>query len=159
MMALPEGVDAEIQIFGDGMGLGGLGLDENDPTDRTAVYEMWWDDTDLMRAQFDAISNLGYYMPFYRDTNSSHCSTIPGIGEFTQEELLDLFLNDYKTLAWAGTEMMTTTGTVNVRDYVEHLIDDDTPLASYFEDEGEGRYLACTPDPRYYDQLACEMAN
>ncbi|MEQ8276212.1 MAG: pectin acetylesterase-family hydrolase [Deltaproteobacteria bacterium] len=152
-----------IATFGDGMGLGGLGLDETIPEDRAAVYEMWWDDTDLMRAQFDARPNLGYFMPFYRTTNSSHCTTIPGIGEFPEDELFDLFLNDFNTLAWAGTELPATlvggSTTANIRAYVEHLLDDQMPLQSFFEVDGEGRYLACTPDPMYFDEQMCADAH
>lgn len=144
---------SEVVPFGDGMGLGGLGLHEDSPTDRAAVYQLWWDDTELLRAQYDAQPNLGYYMPFYRDTNSSHCLTIPGFGEFPPEELLNVFLNDFPTLAWAGTQVGTGTAAMSVRDYVVHLLDDGAPLMSVFEETPEGRYQACTPD--FYDAEAC----
>lgn len=153
----------DIQVFGDGSGLGGLGLNETVPEDRAAVYRMWWDDTVLLRRQFDAESNLGYFMPFFRETNSSHCTTIPGIGEYSEEELVEVFLNDFPTLAWAGTQLpapnVTPEGTMNVRQYVDHLLDDATPLMSFFEEDGEGRFLACTPDPRYYDDAMCIAAH
>jgi hypothetical protein len=141
--------------FGDGTGLGGLGLEEEVPRDRAAVYSLWWDDTALMRAQYDSKPNLAYYMPFYRDTNDSHCLTIPGIGEFPQEELVNVFFGDFPRLAWAGTDLSTKAGPMNVRDFVDHLIDETQPLESYFEEDGEGRFLACTPDPRYFDAAAC----
>lgn len=149
------GRDGEISLFGDGSGLGELGLREEDSEDRSAVYSMWWDDTALLRAQFDAQPNMSYFMPFYRDTNSSHCLTIPGFGEFTEEEVAQLYFSDFPRLAWAGTDLMSAAGELNIRGYVDHLLDDDTPLASYFEEEGEGKYLSCTPDPRYFDPLAC----
>lgn len=153
-------VDANGNVvpFGDGQGLGGLGLDETDPVDRAAVYRMWWDDTDLLMQQFAAQPNLGHFIPFYRDTNSSHCTTIPGIEEFTEEELVDVFLNDFPRLAWAGTDLDTPNGTMNVRQYVDRMLDDDAPLMSYFEEEGEGRFLSCTPDPAYYDAAMCAAA-
>ncbi len=149
----------DVVPFGDGTGLGGLGLDETVARDRTAVYGLWWDDTALLRAQFDGMSNLGYFMPYYRETNSSHCATIPGFGEFPQDELIDIFLNDFPRLAWAGTELTTSSGTINEHDYVEQLLDDATPLPSYFEEDGEGRFLSCSPDPRYYDEMMCADAN
>lgn len=152
-------MNGAIVPFGDGMGLGGLGLDETIPEDRSAVYEMWWDDTDLLRQQFDAAANLGYFMPFYRETNSSHCTTIPGFGEFPEDQIFDLFLNDFGTLAWAGTDMTVGTSSISVRDYVEHMLDDAMPLQSYFEAEGEGRFLSCTPDPMYYDAMQCSAAH
>ena len=148
----------ETVLFEDGLGLGGLGLDENEPTDRTAVYRLFWDDTALLRAQFDARPNLAYYLPFYRDTNDSHCVTVPGAEEFDTSEFLDLYLNDFATLAWAGSEITGDADFGNVRGFVEHVLDDDTPLGNGFEDTGEGRFLTCSPDPRYFDVDACAMA-
>ncbi|MFW2387791.1 MAG: pectin acetylesterase-family hydrolase, partial [Polyangiales bacterium] len=130
----------------------GLGLDQNVALDRAAIHSLWWDDTALLRAQYDTKSNLGYYIPFYRTTNSSHCVTIPGLEEFSLGEALNLFQNDFATLAWAGSEI----GDMNLRDYVEHMINDDEPLESHFEEEGEGPYVPCTPAD--FDADACEAA-
>ncbi|MCA9552245.1 MAG: hypothetical protein KC933_19560 [Myxococcales bacterium] len=152
-----DGETGDIVPFGDGMGLGGLGLDEAVADDRAAVYQMWWDDTSLMRSEYDTYPNLAYFMPFYRDTNSSHCLTIPGFGEFPQDELLNLFINDFATLAWAGTNVGTSTASMNIRGFVDHLLDDGAPLMSAFEETPEGPYQSCTPD--FYDAAACAAAN
>lgn len=149
--------DGNIVLFGDGSGTGPIGLDENDPLDRAAVYSLWWDDIALMRSQFDGVDNLGYYLPFYRTTNSSHCATIPGVQEFTEQEALNLLISDPNRLAWAGTELYSGTATITMRDYVVHLLDDAAPLQSFFEARGEGRYLACTPDD--FDEAACIAAH
>ncbi|MGB5696082.1 MAG: pectin acetylesterase-family hydrolase [Polyangiales bacterium] len=130
----------------------GVGLQQNVALDRAAVYGLWWDDTALLLPQYDSKPNLGYYLPFYRDTNDSHCVTIPGLEEFTQPEAIDLFFNDFATLAWAGSEI----GGMNLRDYVDQLLDDDVPLESQFEETGEGRFLPCTP--LEFDAGACEAA-
>lgn len=130
----------------------GLGLDQNVALDRAAIHSLWWDDTALLRAQYDTKSNLGYYIPFYRTTNSSHCVTIPGIEEFSLGEALNLFQNDFGTLAWAGSEI----GNMNLRDYVEHMLNDEEPLESHFEEEGEGPFVPCTPAD--FDADACEAA-
>ena len=129
-----------------------LGLDQDISLDRAAVYSLWWDDTALLRAQYDTKSNLGYFIPFYRTTNNSHCVTIPGFEEVSIAEALNLFLEDFGTLAWAGSEI----GDMNLRDYVEHMLNDDEPLESHFEEEPEGRYRACTPAE--FDADACEAA-
>ena len=130
----------------------GLGLDEDLSLDRAAVYDLWWDDTALLRSQYDGKSNLGYYIPFFRNTNSSHCVTIPGFEEVTLPEALQLFLEDFGTLAWLGSEI----GEMNLRDYVEHLLDDEEPLQSYFEEDSEGPYAPCTPAE--LEKEACEAA-
>ncbi|MBW2508253.1 MAG: hypothetical protein JRE81_06460 [Deltaproteobacteria bacterium] len=131
----------------------GLGLDQDAWLDRGAVYELLWDDQALLREQYDAVSNLGYYMPFYRTTNDSHCVSVPGFEDVANVgEALDLFQNDFGALAWRGSEI----GEMNLRDYVEHLLDDDQPLQSYLEQEGEGPYVPCTPGD--YDVIACRDA-
>ena len=130
----------------------GVGLDQNLSLDRAAVYDLWWDDTALLRTQYDAKSNLGYYLPFWRNTNSSHCVTVPGFEDVPLPEALRLFLEDFGTLAWLGSEI----GEMNLRDYVEHMLDDDQPLQSYFEEDSEGPYAPCTPDE--LDEDACEAA-
>jgi len=132
----------------------GLGLDEDLALDRAAIHQLWWDDIDLLRSQYDAEGrdNLGYYIPFYRTTNSSHCVTIPGLEEFSLGEALNLFQNDFASLAWAGTEI----GDMNLRDYVDHMLNDEEPLESFFEEEGEGPFVPCTPAD--FDADACEAA-
>jgi len=130
----------------------GLGLDQNIALDRAAVHELWWDDIELLRTQYDAVDNLAYYLPFYRTTNSSHCVTIPGLEEVSIIEALGLFQNDFGTLAWLGSEI----GDMNLRDFVEELLDDEAPLDSYIEETGEGPYVPCTPDS--FDADACEAA-
>jgi hypothetical protein len=131
-----------------------LGLDQKDPEDRAAVYSLWWDDSALLRNQYDGVDNLAYFNPFWRNTNDSHCITIPGFQDVPEEEAIGLFVSDFKTLAWAGSEIETAEGPVSIRDFVEHMLDDDTPLRSYFEDEPRGPIAACTPDS--YEPAACE---
>ncbi len=143
------------------------GLDEYSWLDRADIYSLWWDDIDLLRSQYDGAENLAYYLPFYRDTNDSHCVTIPGFDDAPSEALLDAVsyitsdgetgdVASLRTLAWAGSDMDVGGDTMNLRDYVEHLLDDEAPLQSYFEDSGEGHYLACTPDS--YSESACMTA-
>lgn len=146
----------DIVAFGDGSGTGPLGLDARLGPDRAAIYRMWWDDTDLLTAQYDRKANLGYFIPFYRTTNRSHCTTIPAVEEFTPTQIANLLLSDPARLAWTGTEIPLEDDTeVNIQDYVEELLDDQVPVPSYFEQDGEGPFLPCTPDPRYNDPDAC----
>ena len=130
----------------------GLGLDQNDSLDRAAVYDLLWDDQALLRSQYDTKSNLGYYIPFYRTTNDSHCVSVPSFEDVSLGEALDLFQNDFGTLAWLGSEI----GEMNLRDYVEHLLNDEEPLESHFEGEGEGPFVPCTPDS--FNAGDCEAA-
>jgi Pectinacetylesterase len=130
----------------------GLGLDEHLSADRTAIHTLWWDDVSLLRAEYDSsgTDNLAYFIPYWRQTNSSHCVTIPGFEDV--EDPINLFLTDFPALAWAGSEIEADG--LNLRDYVDHLLSDE-PLESYFEEQGEGPYVPCTPPA---DPVACEAA-
>ena len=130
----------------------GVGLDQNVSLDRAAVHQLWWDDISLLQSQYDGKDNLGYYLPFYRTTNSSHCVTVPGFEEVSLVEALNLFQNDFATLAWLGSEI----GEMNLRDYVDHMLNDEEPLQSYIEEDGEGPFVPCTPDS--FNEAECEAA-
>ena len=145
---LDDGGDL-VEYFGDD-----LGLDQHVAADRTGIHTAWWDDIALLRAQYDADGrdNLGYYLPFWRQTNSSHCVTIPGLEE---NPPLDLLAN-FAELAWDGTEIDTDGGEMTIHDYAVHLLS-DAPLQSHFEAESEGPYAPCTPGDDF-DEAACEAA-
>lgn len=134
----------------------GLGLDENVSAHRTGIHTAWWDDTALLREQYDAPGrdNLGYFIPYWRQTNSSHCVTIPGLEENPPLILLDNFAE----LAWDGTEINTDDGEMTIHDYAVHLLSDE-PLKSYFEPDeaSEGPYRFCTPSVDF-DEAKCEAA-
>ncbi len=147
-----------VVLFNDGSGTSGLGLDERAPEDRSAFYRLWWDDTELLRSVYDAHENLGYFMPFYRQTNDSHCVTLPGAEEFSTFELLTLFFGEFERIAWAESDLPSDGGSVNMRGYVDEMLDVEAPMPSYFEEDGEGPYLACTPDERYFDEDMCRNA-
>ncbi len=60
-----------------------------------------------------------------------------------------------RALDWAGSEIGD--GDMNLRDYVVHLLTDDEPLESHFEEEGEGPFVPCTPPPAF-NEADCELA-
>jgi hypothetical protein len=99
-------------------------LGSTDPFDREAIYRLWWEDTELFMAELDRYDNLAYYIPFWRELNDSHCTTL---------------------LGWDGTEIEEDG--LDLRDYVEHLLDDDAPLRSYFEDAREGPHADLASGP------------
>ena len=134
-------------------------LDEDSPEDRALVYRLWRDDTALLMDQFDTRDNLGYFLPFYRNTNNSHCATIPGFEDITigsVEEALEILANNPDALYWTGTEIVTMDGQITLEDYIRRLIDDDQPLQRYFEADCEGRFQACAP--ACFDALMCAEA-
>ncbi len=140
----------------------GLGLFQNQAADRAAVHSLWFEDTAALVDQYDGVDNLGYYLPFYRETNGAHCASIPAFGEFSppgtpfDEAAAAYFISILgdRSAVWRGTEIQSDG--LDLREYVDHLLDDDEPLRSYFEEDGEGRFLSCTPVD--FDAGLCEAA-
>ncbi|MCA9707668.1 MAG: hypothetical protein KDK70_17595 [Myxococcales bacterium] len=88
-----------------------------EPTpDKAQILDMWWDDTQKLMTQFDTRDNLSYYIPYWREFNDSHCTIIG--------------------LSYQGTEIQEAG--VDLQDYIEHVLDDDTPLQSWLESEQPG---------------------
>ena len=109
---------------------------------RTEIYRLASEDLEALRAQLDGLDNLAYYMPYYRNTNTSHCLTVTGLEDVGNSELdfLGLFLEDPSTATWTGTEIETENGTVTYKDFIEQLLDDSAPLESHYEGTCEGKF-------------------
>ncbi len=127
---------------------------------RTEIYRLASEDLETLRAQLDGLDNLAYYMPYYRNTNTSHCLTVTGLEDVGNSELdfLGLFLEDPSTATWTGTEIETENGTVTYKDFIEQLLDDSAPLESHYEGTCEGKFQVCALDCEAYDELMCEAA-
>lgn len=98
-------------------------VEENDEY-RRGIYGMWWDDTKELLALSDEYPNLGYYIPFYRDFNDSHCATI---------------------LTWGGTEMEVDGGEMNLLDFIDELLYGEGEVPGYVETGPEGMYGDLAP--------------
>jgi hypothetical protein len=74
------------------------------------VLDYWADDTKKLIDLYATRDNLGYYLPYWREFNDSHCATIVTYADTEIEEL--------------GLDMGK---------YIEELLDDDAPLGRYKE--------------------------
>jgi hypothetical protein len=99
-------------------------------------------------------------MPYYRNTNTSHCLTVTGLEDVGSSELafIAAFQEDPSTATWSGTEIDTDAGTVTYKDFIEQLLDDSAPLQSYYEGTCEGKFQVCALDCEAYDDVMCEAA-
>lgn len=121
---------------------------------RTEVYRLWSEDLAGLRADFDPQPNLAYYLPYYRTTNNSHCLTIAGFEDHDDLTAFALtLLRDPAEALWKGTEIEAAGTTLQT--YVEHLLNDDEALQSYFETDCEGRFRVCALDCETYDEDLC----
>jgi hypothetical protein len=82
-----------------------------EPIDEAAIHQLFLEDTQLLMAEFDQYPNLGYFLPYYRPINDSHCTTIIDFG-------------------------LTNIGEMDVGDYAAHVLDDSTPLQSHVDIDG-----------------------
>jgi hypothetical protein len=85
---------------------------EPTPT-KAEIHAMWWDDTQKLMAQFEDRDNLGYYIPYWRAFNDSHCTMIG--------------------ISWDGTEIQESD--IDLSDYITNVLDDDAPLQRWLESE------------------------
>jgi hypothetical protein len=86
------------------------------------VHEKWSEELSRLLDTYDTRPNLSYYVPYFRHDNCSHCVSIPPVAHDTATIL---------ATPWLGTEIEEAG--VNLRDYVELLLDDSRPLQSYHE--------------------------
>ena len=108
---------------------------------RTEIYRLASEDLEALRAQLDGFDNVAYYMPYYRNTNTSHCLTVTGLEDIGSSELdfLAAFQEDRSAATWIGTEIETASGIVTFKDFIEQVIDEEAPLESHYEGTCEGR--------------------
>ncbi|MGB8332557.1 MAG: pectin acetylesterase-family hydrolase, partial [Polyangiales bacterium] len=125
---------------------------------RTEIYRLASEDLEALRLRLDDLDNLAYYMPYYRNTNNSHCLTVTGLEDVGNSEIdfIAAFLNDPSTATWSGSEIETSGGTVTYKDFIEQVLDDSVPLRSYYEGICEGKFQVCALDCDTYDAVMCE---
>ena len=79
--------------------------------DKDGIHERFLTDTLLLIDEYDQYDNLAYHIPYFRDINDSHCTTI---------------------IDFALTEV----GETDVGDFIIEVLDDDAPLVSRADLEG-----------------------
>lgn len=121
---------------------------------RTEIYRLASEDLAALRDLIDEIDNLVYYMPYYRNTNTSHCLTVTGLEDVGSSELefITAFQEDANAATWSGTEI----GGMNYKDFIEQLLDDSAPLQSQYEGTCEGKFQVCALDCETYDAVMCD---
>lgn len=107
----------------------------NNAADAKAIYQYWYDDNNNLIDRLDQLDNFGYYMPYWRRTNDSHCISIVGVEDIDKKNgdevagLLGLMNDPYKNY-YAGTEIPYGDGKdeyYNYRDVAVNLLDNSQP--------------------------------
>lgn len=81
-----------------------------DPGFKAAILEMWSADIDAWTASLDGLANVATYVPYWRQLNDSHCTTL---------------------LTYDGADIAEADMTMG--QFIDDLLDDSSPLASYVE--------------------------
>lgn len=76
------------------------------------ILDLWHQDTENMIANLDLIPNFAYYIPYYRNLNESHCTTIVEFENSDIQERIDL---------------------PKLRHFIDNLLDDEALLTSAIE--------------------------
>lgn len=74
------------------------------------IHMYWAADTELLVDLYETRDNLGYYLPYWRELNDSHCVSIASYGKTDIEEL-----------------------GIDLGDYILELFNDDVPVGRYRE--------------------------
>ena len=128
--------------------------------DAKRIYEYWKEDNDALVDLLEELPNFSYYMPFWRQTNDSHCISLIGIEDLPDynTDPLAAFLNFIGSPSkyyYSGTEIEHDGRTWTYGDHVRMVLE-DTDVINIFELDGEGPRMYCTPD--YYDEDLCKQA-
>jgi hypothetical protein len=81
-----------------------------DDNAKSDIHQYWAADTDLLVDLYQTRENLGYYLPYWRALNDSHCVSIASYIDTDIEEL-----------------------DINLGDYVDELFNDNVPVGRYRE--------------------------
>lgn len=81
-----------------------------DANAKADIMSYWAADTELLADLYETRDNLGYYLPYWRSFNDSHCVSIASYLDTDIEEL-----------------------GMNLADYIDELFDDNAPMGRYME--------------------------
>jgi hypothetical protein len=102
-----------------------------DSPSQTEIHALWWEDIELLMELYATRDNLGYFIPYYRNDNCSHCITIPPV----DSGVLTILAEPYR-----GSDIQEAD--IDIRDYLVHLVDDSQPLQSHVESVQDGEGLS-----------------
>lgn len=139
----------------------GLDTRANNAEDAKKIYQYWHDDNNNLIDRLDTLDNFGYYMPYWRRTNDSHCISIVGVEDIDAKEgdevkgLMGLMSDPVKNY-YAGTKIEYGDGAdefYTYRDVGYNLLDNEQPPMREvgLDSEYMGLRKYCTP-PFLYDE-------
>lgn len=127
----------------------------NNAADAKAIYQYWHDDNLNLVDRLDELDNFGYYMPYWRRTNDSHCISVAGVEDVDKKSGDDLIglmglINDPVNNYYAGTEIPYGDAEgehYTYRDVATNLLDNtQTPLRELgLDSDYMGLRKYCTP--------------
>jgi hypothetical protein len=79
--------------------------------DKEGIHQKFYEDSVLLMANYDQHDNVGYFLPYYRNINDSHCTTIIDFG-------------------------LTNIGELTVGNFIEQVLDDTVPMQSFVDADG-----------------------
>lgn len=79
--------------------------------DKEGIHQKFYEDSLLLMANYDQHDNTAYFLPYYRNINDSHCSTIIDFG-------------------------LTNIGDQTVEDFIVNVLDDSVPMQSLADLDG-----------------------
>ncbi|NVJ65895.1 MAG: hypothetical protein HWE16_05350 [Gammaproteobacteria bacterium] len=93
--------------------------DPNQASKEQKIHDKWHEDTNKLKRKLSRKSNYGYYFPYFRNVNESHCTTIIEFNNADIQEL-GLELGDWVSNVMNGSgKVMEASETNTVIDYAK----------------------------------------
>lgn len=145
-----------------------MGLDHkaNNSAAAKQVYQAWAEDNSNLVDLLEPLPNFSTFMPFWRQTNDSHCISLIGINDAAPsgdelDGLIQIVGNPVEKY-YSGTEIFEGEDTYDYRSHVAEVLaaPDNASIHSRIGLEPSGAKMGfrkfCTPG--FYDQTGCECA-
>lgn len=105
------------------------------------IQANWQLDLQDLKGLYEQQPNMGYFLPYFRVDNCSHCATIPPLSHDEQT---------IQTEPWLGSEIAADG--VDLRDFIDGLLDNSTSVERHFEQQASGDFTSeqaamCLPQP------------
>jgi hypothetical protein len=93
------------------------------------IQTNWTTDLLDIKQQYESRRNMGYFIPYFRLDNCSHCATIPPRAHDA---------TTIESQPWLGTEI-SAAGT-DLRQFIDQLLDNTQPVGRSFEETASGDF-------------------
>src|SRR5690606_32215793 len=91
------------------------------------LFALWAEDTELLVTEIEGLDNWGYFIPYFRPDNCSHCVSLLPVNELEDDEYAGQALQG-RADGYLRTEVETEGETTDFRDVMYAVLDPEAEL-------------------------------